>query len=267
MPSTVHFLSGLPRSGSTLLANILNRNPRFEATATSGIIEILFLVRNRWDSVLEFQSVPDRSESDAAKVRVLRGILASYFDEATRPVIFDKSRSWLAHLEMAEKILGHHAKVLVPVRDVRDVLASFEKLWRATSATRQVAQEASHYFDFQTLEGRCNVWMRPDQPVGLAYNRIKDALHRGFHDRLHFVRFEDLTASPETTLAEIYHFLEEPPFRHDFDRVEQVTREDDAVFGFNDLHTIRAKVKPLPSQWPHILGDIANRYHSLNFWS
>jgi len=262
----IHFLSGLPRSGSTLLAGILNQNPRFAATTTSGIIEILFLVRNRWDSVLEFQSAFEGFESDKAKLRVLRGILSSYFDDVSRPVIFDKSRSWLAHLEMAETILGRRVKVLVPVRDVRDVLASFERLWRETSATHQIAQEANHYFDFQTLEGRCAVWMRPDQPVGLAYNRIKDALHRGFHDRLHFVRFEDLTTDPEATLREIYDFLEEPPFRHDFQNVEQANREDDAIHGFKDLHTIRAKVEPVPPRWPRILGDVANRYAALNFW-
>lgn len=33
-----YFISGLPRSGSTLLANILAQNPRFHATATSGIL-------------------------------------------------------------------------------------------------------------------------------------------------------------------------------------------------------------------------------------
>jgi len=48
------------------------------------------------------------------------------------------------------------------------------------------------HHDFQTVERRCLVWSRPDQPVGLAFNRIKDAIHRGFADRLHFVRFEDL---------------------------------------------------------------------------
>jgi sulfotransferase len=29
--SSIHFISGLPRSGSTLLAALLRQNPRFEA--------------------------------------------------------------------------------------------------------------------------------------------------------------------------------------------------------------------------------------------
>ena len=36
--TSTHFISGLPRSGSTLLANLLAQNPRFHSTATSGIL-------------------------------------------------------------------------------------------------------------------------------------------------------------------------------------------------------------------------------------
>ncbi len=260
MNQAIHFISGLPRSGSTLLANLLAQNPRFHATATSGILEILFMVRNGWDKIVEFRAATDRAEAEADKLRVLRGILRSYHDERGRPVVLDKSRSWLAHLELAEVLLGRPAKVLVPVRDLRDVLASFERLWRGSAATGQVAQEANHYMDFQTVEGRCDVWMRRDQPVGLALGRIRDALHRGFADRIHFVRFEDLTRSPGPTLRAAYDFLGEAPFAHDFDRVDQVTAEDDRVFGFADLHTIRARVGPVPPQWPQYLGEVGHRF-------
>jgi sulfotransferase len=266
MSTTIHFISGLPRSGSTLLANLLTQNPRFHSTATSGILEILFLVRNSWDKVLEFRAAVDRVENEAEKIRVLRGILQAYHSERGRPVVFDKSRSWLAHLELAEKLLERPAKVLVPVRDVREVLASFERLWRSSSATGQVAQEANNYAEFQTIKGRCDVWMRGDQPVGLALNRIKDALHRGFADRMHFVRFEQLTQNPGPTLRAIYDFLGEPWFEHDFNNVAQVTAEDDRVFGFPDLHTIRAKVEPVPIRWPEILGEVGQRHADLEVW-
>ena len=149
MNKTYHFISGLPRAGSTLLANILMQNPRFWAGPTSGILDVMFAVRNQWDKLVEFRAM-DPEESEAAKLRVLRGILDAYYANVERPVIFDKSRGWLAYLEMAEAVLGRKVKVLVPVRDLRDVLASFELLWRRTSATRQLAQEPANYFQFQT---------------------------------------------------------------------------------------------------------------------
>lgn len=257
-----YFIAGLPRSGSTLLANILAQNPRFHTTSTSGIMDVIFGVRNSWDKLIEFQATPN----DLAKVRVMRGILESYYADIDKPVVFDKCRGWLSLLEMAETILGHKAKVLVPVRDVRDVLASFEKLWRETSKTSQVPQESPNYFKFQTVQGRCDVWLSADQPLGLAYNRVTDAIVRGFRDRMYLVDFDDMTREPKKMFQDIYKFLGEEYFEHNFNDVKQVTWEDDSVHGFKGLHDIRSKVEPIPAQWPTVLGQWAEGLNKLNFW-
>ncbi len=38
-------------------------------------------------------------------------------------------------------------------------------------------------------------------------------------------------------------------FAHNFNHVEQVTQEDDTVYGFKDLHQIRNKVEPQGHKW------------------
>src|SRR5271155_640943 len=151
MKKTVHFVSGLPRSGANLLCNILAQNPSFDVTPTSGIIDIVLMVRNRWNRVIEFQAAPD----EPAKLRVMRSVLEGYFDNGKdRPIVFDRSPAWLSVLEMAETILQRKAKVLVSVRDLRDVLASYERLWRRNAGTWEMAQEQQHYYKWQTVEGR-----------------------------------------------------------------------------------------------------------------
>lgn len=257
-----YFVSGLPRSGSTLLCNILAQNPRFSTTSTSGIMDVIFGVRNNWDKMVEFQASPN----EPAKLRVMRAMFEAYYADSDKPVVFDKCRGWLSLIEMCEAIIGQKAKILVPVRDMRDVLASFEKLWRKTSSTRQMGQESQNYFRFQTVEGRCQVWLNEQQPVGLAYNRVKDAISRGYSDRLFFVDFDDMTVNPEETFKKIYKFLGEEYFEHDFDNVKQVTWENDDVHGIKDLHKIRTKVRPMDPQWPTTLGPFAEKWGQLNFW-
>ena len=257
-----HFISGMPRSGSTLLCNVLMQNPRFRSTATSGIMDVMFGVRNQWDNLVEFKASPNPD----AKLRVLRGILENYYADTDKPVVFDKSRGWISLLGMAEEVLGHKAKVLVPVRDVRDVLASFEKLWRENSKTSQMGQEGQNYIQFQTVQGRVENWMRADQTFGLSYNRITDALQRGYGDRMMFIDFDDMTTNPKQTFKKIYEFLGEEYFEHDFDNVEQVTWENDEVHGIKGLHDIRSKVEPIGSQWEKILGPFAEQFGNMNFW-
>ena len=266
--TTLICISGLPRSGSTLLANVLAQNPRFYASQTSGLLDVLFGVRNQWDNLIEMRAM-EVGLAERRKLAVLRGIIQAFYADVEQPVIFDKSRGWLAHIELLEALTEQPARILVPVRDLRDVLASFEKLHRRNSATRQAAAEAADYLGFQTVEQRCAVWIKADQPVGLAYNRIKDALQRGWRDRLFFVDYDRLCRQPEQTMRNVYAFLGEPYFEgHDYHHVEQVTWEDDTIHGYGAgaLHGIRQDIKPQPAQWPAILGSAAEPYRGQEVW-
>jgi sulfotransferase len=252
----IYFLAGLPRSGSTLLANVLAQHPQFHVTPTSGVVDMLVQVRNGWDRNDAFQAM-ERKLSEQVKTRVLRAMLQAYFAHVDKPVCIDKNRYWAEFLEMGAELVGgrDRVKVLVTVRDLRDVVASFESLYRKTSALGQLPQEANMALKFKTALGRCEVFIDDGQPVGRAYNAIRDAVTRGWKDRMHFIDYDDLTRRPGAVMEGIYRFLGEEGHRHDFDRVEQVTFEDDFVYGFKDLHVIRQKVEPQPPQWPRVYDD------------
>jgi sulfotransferase len=252
MDKNIFFVSGLPRSGSTLLQNILAQRPDMHVTATSGILTMIAEVRNYWHKVDEFRAMPE-AETERKKIQVMRGMLEGYFSDVAQQNIAEKSRGWLAHLELAARVLKREPKVLVPVRDMRDVLCSFEKLWRKTKDTRQIAQEMGNPIEFQTFEGRCAVFSAKGQIVGSCYERIKDAVDRGWRKQMFFVEYEKLTEKPEQTLNEIYEFLKLEPFKHNFDSVQQVTVEDDLVHLFKDLHKIREKVAPQEPTWPILM--------------
>jgi sulfotransferase len=258
-------VSGLPRAGSTLFVNILAQNHAFDVTPTSGILGMLVMLRNQWEMQPEFKA----AYNEGTKVAALRGLLNGYFHTSRFPIVFDKSRGWPAQIEMAERVLGRKIKILAPVRDVRDVLASFEKLYRKNKDIRPIPGEMANPGKFQTVGGRCEVWCSLDQPLGASFNMLRDAIRRGFKNRIHFVEFEKLTVAPKTTMAKVYEFLDEEPFEHNFNDVKQYTQEDDIWHGYKDLHTIRPKIEPMEPQWPDILGkDVANMYKgkATNFW-
>ena len=105
---TIHFVAGLPRSGSTLLCNILLQNPAIYASGTSGIPEVLRGIRDGWELVSPFRAMT-AADSRAALVGTLRGALHGYYDRIERPVVLDRSRAWPAYIEMLEAMgLGGH---------------------------------------------------------------------------------------------------------------------------------------------------------------
>jgi sulfotransferase len=255
----LYFISGMPRAGSTLLCNILAQNPRFHLTSPPGILDIMFMVRRQWNQVVEFKATPNEN----GKLRVLRGIFESFYSAGgvSQPVIFDKSRAWLGMIEMAETLFQTEARIIVPVRDMREVLASFEKIWRSNQHMRQVTEAAAKGSAWETVNGRCTLWLQGEQPIGLCFNRIKDAITRGYGDRLHFVDYDQLTQRPGEILAGIYEFLGEEGFPHDFNNIPQVTTDFDEMYQIPGLPPIRPRIEPVAQpHWPMILGATADQY-------
>lgn len=258
---TIHFLSGLPRSGSTLLCNILAQNPMIHTTPTSACHETLFSLRNNWHQWVEHRAAPSlRNEKNLQ--RMMAAMLNSYHD-TDRPIIIDKGRGWISMVEMVEFALSRPVKIIVPVRNITHILASFEKLHRSQ---RHAYAEPGDYIIAQTTQGRAENLLKSGEVVGLAYNRLRDVLQRGQRDRLHFVEFENLTHDPLRTLDEIYTFLDLPGFNHNFDDIQQYTFEDDSIHGL-PLHTVRSAVKPVKDDSETVLGvDLCKKYAGTEFW-
>lgn len=259
----VAFIAGLPRSGSTLLCNILNQNPRFAATGTSGILSLLVGIRDSWETNNELLA----SASKEIKLTTLQGAFDGFHANIEEPVIFNKSRGWTSYVEMAEAILEAPPKIIAPVRDIPDILASFEKIFRKNAGIDAFPQERAFPGQWKTLAGRLEVLSKSDQPFGFAYNSLKDAFDRGHGDKIHLVEYVDLTHSPKETMQKLYEFLEEDYYEHDFGNVEQVVQENDLFHGIQGLHDIRSEVKPQISDANRILGEQLVKFYSNNhFW-
>ena len=59
LSKTIHFICGMPRSGSTILGNILAQNPRFHVTPTSALIDLLAGMRSAFDKIPDFRAALD----------------------------------------------------------------------------------------------------------------------------------------------------------------------------------------------------------------
>lgn len=256
----IFYVAGLPRSGSTLLMGLLAQHPMVKTTPTSGLHDLLFNTKNTWNnSIVEHKA--DKAAGDPENLRrVLASMLYNYHD-TNKPIIADKSRAWGYSIEMIEWITGKKAKIICPVRNMIDVLASFEKLYRKGSAS------GINHSQFQNTEERVNHWASNAGEVGSAYNRLRDVYTRGLQDRLCFVEYDALVGNPEYVMKEIWKYLEIGSPEHDFDNVINPTPEDDSVYGYVDLHTIRPKVEPNKYSTEAIIGsDMFAKYSNSEFW-
>ncbi|MQK16643.1 sulfotransferase, partial [Escherichia coli] len=122
-----HFISGLPRSGTTLLAALLRQNPRFHAGMTSPVGALFTGMLNQFSAGSEFGPVIQQPQ----RRRLLQGLFDSYYaDQTDKQVLFDTNRLWTSKLP-AIRDLFPQAKVIACVRNVAWVMDSIERLYRA----------------------------------------------------------------------------------------------------------------------------------------
>ena len=200
----IYQIGGLPRSGSTLLTNILLQNPKTQTTATSSLLEFLLQVRDNWSKLEGHSTYPDGQD----KWSVIRAILQSYH-KTDRPIIFDKNRGWSTHIEFMEKVTGEKARIIACVRNLEDICTSFEKLFRKNRADGEIHGEFSNT-QMKNLDGRVGVWTSDEGVLGRPYVSLLDTIQRGLGDRILFFPYEEWTANPEFWFRKLYSFIEEP---------------------------------------------------------
>jgi sulfotransferase len=259
MQRGIHFISGLPRAGSTLLAGILRQNPRVHAAMTSPVGALFTALLKQMSQENEFAVFIE----DAQRKAVLAGLFESYYrDIQADKLVFDTNRLWCSKLP-ALAALFPDAKVIACVRDIPWVLDSLERLIRRNKF------EPSKIFNFEpggTVYNRVDGLLGMNGMVGFAFNALKEAYYGEHADRLMLLTYETLTRAPAQAMAAVYDFIGAPPFAHDFDHVDYAEDEYDARIGTPGLHRVAAKVQYVERQ-TILPPDLVRRVENDSFWS
>lgn len=266
---TFYFMAGLPRSGSTLLSSLLNQNPRFYSGPSSPVVPTMLVLEQSFSQDELFLGYP---KVEVAK-NIIASILPQYYSDIDKPVIFDKNRSWVNRMNYISGYFDIVPKVICPVRDIEEILTSFIMMCRRNPYTNQ---SKINFIDEMlvksniplTDDNRCEFLASPNGILGQSYNGLKQAIMEGYDHCLHFVEYKNLVSNPQETLNKIYEFLDEEPFDHTFDNLENPHRENDMqVYGLPDMHEVRSEVKSTAPKPEEILSpETFAKCQNSEFW-
>jgi sulfotransferase len=241
MDRGIHFISGLPRSGSTLLSAILLQNPRFHAGVISPVAGMYRALALQMSQSTETSVFID----DDTRLAILRGVFDNYyFREHPTQVVFDTQRSWAASVS-AMQTLFPASRMICCVRHVPWILDSLERLHQRN------ALEPSRIYNFDaggTVYSRFEAVRSGSGLVGFAWNATREAFFGGHAERVMLLQYESLVSDPAAAMRAVYDFVGEPWFAHDFDQVALDTSEFDNRLGAPGLHSIRSRVVHEPRQ-------------------
>lgn len=261
MKRKYNFISGLPRSGSTLLSAILKQNPRF----TAGISDPLEMYVH---SIIKDTSTAVGMESAVSidkRKEIIHGIFDNFYSDANE-VCFNTNRGWAADTALLEDLYPDF-KMIVCLRDIPWILDSFELLNEKNPYT---IKPLYHHQQVGSVFERSHMLMG-NVPNFAGYvagplANVHQSMFCNQRDHILYIEYNTLVSDPYNSLKQVYEFLGEPWFEHDFNNVEDSYDEFDENAKINGLHTIRKRVE-FKERRSILPLDLWNQYSQSSFWN
>lgn len=226
-----HIISGMPRSGSTMFSAILNQNPRFHAAPTTMLFfmfEDLYLGFNRLKHGILI--------SDTKRKNLLKGVIESYYKDCDKEVIFDTNRAWTAVSHVIPEV-DSNMKYICLVREIPLILNSFEKAFYKNPLHISSLYDVNNTLH-KTTEDRCAHIF--EHKVAPQIKNIREIVNSKFRDNFLFIEYERLCEYPNEVLENVYNFIDEPMFKHDFNNVQSEHYLFDLIDNNPNFHTTDA---------------------------
>lgn len=253
----LHFISGLPRSGSTLLSAILRQNPSMHAGMSSPLAGII----TKMQEALSHGSEGNDQINNYQRHALLENIFSAFYLDNSRDIIFDTSRAWAGKISLIKKLFPE-SKIVCCVRDIPWILDSLERLFQSNPL------ELSGIIGFNgnsTVVSRINSMVNENGIVGYAINALQSAYWSESNDKILLVDYEALAKRPEDTLRLIYQFIDQPWFDHNFNDVHYEADDFDMMMGTPGLHKVNGPVKWSPRD-TILPPQIFQRFKNDSFW-
>jgi len=253
MTKDIRFLSGIHRSGNTVLASILKQNPTFYLEGISPLVGLI------WETNT-FMNTDEISLANAHGLRIrdfIGKIPETFYDYVKEPIIIDRCKTWTTpgNLNMIRQYINPNPKILFTTRPLVEVVSSLINI------------NKEHYLNTFRNDWNYKQYMSENDNIAelllqssgpldtflLSYNSINDKANK---DAIHVIRYSEIVENPKKTIDSIYDFFELDGFKHDFKNIKNEDVYNDSLMGFStDLHKIRKNISPSVLKPESILSD------------
>ena len=260
-----YFMGGMARSGSTLLCAILQQNPKLYVSEQSPVCDLTYKLNLLFDNNQFYQGCPNEQR----RINTLKGLIDNYYQDVQQEIVIDKFRSWGTpyNFSMIESLYTDKAKIICPVRDVIECVASLLVLIKKHKNKKSFIdiRLESKGLDI-TDENRCEEIINGDG--GLMHNLFAMEHSKYEPNHYHFVEYNDLVNDPSKVMKNLYEFLEIDHYEHNFKYINFTSQSRDSdYYGIPDLHKVRKKISKKSVNPSDILpNSIIDKYSGMEFW-
>lgn len=257
MKKQFYFLSGLPRSGSTLLSAILNQHFDIYVTPTSPLLDLLIENQNAWHECDAVIANPCPQQL----TNITKAMIDAMWMHINKPIIIDKNRGWGKNIPASTILFEKEIKVIATVRDLPSIMASWLTL---------LHNNPNNFVDDEIRKAG-QIVNDENRMIQRWFSMVKDCmeglvqLKKDAANRLLLIDYDDLIHDTSNILFNIEKFLNISHYKYDLNNIISITNDDDlSAWGLNGMHTIRPIIKKISKPAIEILGeDLYNKFVEL----
>jgi sulfotransferase len=266
MNKTYHFLSGLPRSGNTLLSAILNQNPEIYSSPLSPVNHFMWDMDN---SLHHTQHINRNEENKIKSKMFLSSFMDNFYKDIKEPVIIDREKMWgtPVNLGLIKEYITPTPKIIFTVRDVLDIIASFVRM-DADYINRDMTNNGYYFANYRSYaDSIAEHLMALNGEIDKSLLSLASAFYPENKNMFHIVEYNDLVFKTEETMSGIYKFLELPEYQHNFEAIEKVEIDNDEAVGLpKNLHEVRKSISESTTNLDILSDYIKHKYSNMEFW-
>ncbi len=230
----LYFLSGLPRTGTTLLSAILNQNTNIHSTSTSSLLDFLSGVDYVYTEVQQRHNLVN----DKQLKNIFKAVISSYYLHLSKPYVIDKWRGWMDNIPQIKEIITDDPKIICTYRPIEEIITSFLFL---------IQNDPDNFVDTELKKRKleCNnlnrsMYLWEEGVVGESYKCFEASLK---YKKCLYISYKNLVTSPNDAMGKIYNYLEIEPYNHDFTKIQSSSDDNDDYWKLKNLHQIRPEIK------------------------
>ena len=259
---TLHFITGLPRSGSNLITTILKQNTNIHGQSVSSLNQLINNTVKDWNRIEQNQVYTN----DVAKKGVLNGMIDGYYKNIEKPIVFDRDFGWSSHIGLMEAILDRPIKLIVCVRNPAEIITSFERLHNSNPLDSSKMDAMSR--GTSSIASRAYNVAGPDGILGICHRNSKDAITMGYLDKMIFIEYNRFCSNPKSQTKRIYDFFEIPQYDHDFTNIVQDDIYTEIALNYKNALKLKPSLEKTTVNCVKYIGlELFEQYNREIFWN
>lgn len=242
-----YFLSGLPRSGSTLLSSILSQNDLIYAGGNSPVCQLM------WDMQVSINTNANQQILANNKSNIKNSLIGSipytYYADVEQNIIVDKCRSWTIkeNIDIIKNYITNKPKIIILIRPIEEIINSFCFLYEKNN---------------QYIEPE-NLLIDWSEPIMRSYQGILNIINNENSNSYLIISYNDLILETENILNKIYKFYNLEYFNHNLNNIVNKYQEDDSIYNLEGMHFVRETISKRDVK-NYLSNDILEKCYDLN---